>query len=489
MKLFLFLSLFPAFVWAKLPPTQQRIHQFFSAFDADSEKTMKALPKKYDAQGKRVLHQTLFSQKAIRDGSYIETKNRSRPRKTGQTFSGADEYNALDELLLTSKLVNVADLEARSPLEGKAKVQPWSADYWPTYKGGIANRYLDQSFPSSLRWKDYSEFFNDSLKHDFESEARLDHLSPAEKYDLLVGDDQRGLTKWSIQNSAESVDEKGNIETWFGLCHGWAAASFMNVRPRKLIEVRLPSGQLLPFYPDDLKALSTIAWGNGRFAKRFLGGRCDEKNPKVDENGRVVSDVCLDTNPATWHVTMLNRVGIDGKPFVMDAVYDYEVWNHPIVSYTVKYFNPNTRKEGSLNETMIPLSKYRTDKFKKYRAPQATSVVGVLMDVTYITEIAASEKKFDEESHDQKTTVEYVYDLEIDAEGKVIGGEWYQNAHPDFLWSPEEKAKIQNRLDPQIPWTIDQALTNTQKSAAVRSSMNGLPLMSIVDGLINGAQN
>lgn len=487
--MFLFLSLFPVLVWAKLPPSQERIHQFFSVFDANTEKAMKALPKKYDAQGKRLKSQSLFSQKAIRDGSYIETKNRNRPNKTRQTFSGADEYNALDELLLKSKITDVADLDAQSPFEGRAREQPWSADYWPTYKGGIANRYLDQSFPSSLRWKDYSEFLNASLKHDFENEARLDHLSPAEKYDLLVGDDQRGLTKWSIQNSAESVDDKGNIETWFGLCHGWAAASYMNKRPRKLIEVRLPSGQLLPFYPDDLKALSTIAWGNGRFAKRFLGGRCDEKNPKVDENGRVISDVCLDTNPATWHVTMLNRVGIDGKPFVMDAVYDYEVWNHPIVSYKMKYFNPNTRKEGSLEDSMIPISKFKSDKFKKYRAPQAASVVGVMMDVTYITEIAASEKKFDEESHDQKTTVEYVYDIEIDAEGKIIGGEWYQNAHPDFLWSPEEKAKIQNRYDAHATWDTTTELPAAQKTSARQSAKYGLPLMSIVEGLIKNSQN
>ena len=58
--------------------------------------------------------------------------------------------------------------------------------------------------------------------------------------------------------------------------------------------------------------------------------------------------------------------------------------------------------------------------------------------VTYITESKASVTPA--ASKDFERNDYYTYILELDADRKVIGGEWYgasRKKHPDFLWNPE----------------------------------------------------
>ena len=63
----------------------------------------------------------------------------------------------------------------------------------------------------------------------------------------------------------------------------------------------------------------------------------------------------------------------------------------------------------------------------------------------------------------------YDYILEIDAEGKIIGGEWYDGSathpkgsnslkdHPDFLWLPTVKSDVEVALPPT--WHINEDIT------------------------------
>ena len=51
-------------------------------------------------------------------------------------------------------------------------------------------------------------------------------LSPAEKYDLLVGDANYGLTKQMWNAGKGYHDRYGSVESWMGYCHGWAPAAY-----------------------------------------------------------------------------------------------------------------------------------------------------------------------------------------------------------------------------------------------------------------------
>ena len=86
--------------------------------------------------------------------------------------------------------------------QGEISHQLWSDDYWAKYAGGLAYRYAEPGF-----WLD----LNNPKPNDWQvpgmhvlrnqpaamliRNGRADKLSPAEKYDLLVGDANYSLTK------------------------------------------------------------------------------------------------------------------------------------------------------------------------------------------------------------------------------------------------------------------------------------------------------
>jgi len=48
------------------------------------------------------------------------------------------------------------------------------------------------------------------------------------------------------------------VETWMGICHGWAPASYMLARPRRTLSLKSPDGVLIRFFPSDVKALASL---------------------------------------------------------------------------------------------------------------------------------------------------------------------------------------------------------------------------------------
>src|SRR5690606_8103705 len=111
-------------------------------------------------------------------------------------------------------------------------------------------------------------------------------------------------------------ENSGNVETGMGICHGWAPASYMVDRPTKKIQVKSVEGRDITFYPSDIKALASLLWAKSSANINFIGGRCNSKDPRRDSNGRVTEPDCLDTNPGTWHVSVVNQLGIRKQSFV-----------------------------------------------------------------------------------------------------------------------------------------------------------------------------
>ncbi|PIS10888.1 MAG: hypothetical protein COT73_06985 [Bdellovibrio sp. CG10_big_fil_rev_8_21_14_0_10_47_8] len=487
-RIFLFVSLVSVSVHGQLPTASHRLERFFDSFDRDPARTMDLLPPKYDSHGRLLKGSSQFSPDETADRSYVLIKEQVRQdhfsgRKILAEINPSNDYLSFLE---KSKLDSIDQLAVASLDSGSSENIPWSGEYWATYRGGVAARYAAADFPESGSWKDYEKFFQDITRTDYLDPQIIPDLSPAEKYDLLIGDKNMGLTNWSIQTSKFSVDGKGEIETWFGLCHGWAPAAFMMARPEHAIEVPSADGVAIKFYPDDIKALSSLLWANSRFKNHFVGGRCSEKNPTKDPQGRILRGECWDVNPATFHLIVLNHLGVDRKSLVMDANFDYEVWNQPLVKYQVHYFNPQDRKAtDSIVAAKIPLQNFSADKFGKYRSSQAKFVVGVIMDLTYTVEKRASHTEVNSPSDDFQRTVQYIYDLEIDNSGKIIGGEWYQNAHPDFLWAPADGAVAQIPSETLISteWDGNGPVPEDLRQLGLRTAKKGFLVNKILQGL------
>ncbi|WLQ12079.1 pre-peptidase C-terminal domain-containing protein [Hahella aquimaris] len=453
----------------------QYVRDYLERFHADPAAVMDEVPVKEAVNGD--LAMPLFSDEAILSGDFVEDKDELRRDLLNST--GGNGFMMMRSMELSNdnaaRLVdngdqligNVHAMDNSNLTNASLDIQPWSDDYWALYKGALGIRYADpklnDSWPSN--WYDHWIFATSTHKpQEYIDAGEIDNLSPSEKYDLLVGDSNFTLTQKMWESGKGYWDRYGSVEAWMGLCHGWAPAAYMLPRPSNSITVKSPEGKDIKFFPSDIKALGTLLWAEASPGVRFIGGRCNSKDPGKDENGRILDQACFDSNPGSWHKAVVNQIGVSKRSFVIDATFDYEVWNQPVLKYEYTYFNPQTGASyNTAQEAIIAMSDYTQDKFSKYRAQEAKQVVGVQMKLTYIVETSPTHRDKDYPSYDRAYTVRYVYDLELDSNGDIIGGEWYNNRHPDFLWTPAPGAHAVSYYNP----TGSTSETKTEKKAGV----------------------
>ncbi|MBJ6611683.1 MAG: hypothetical protein JG718_15080 [Candidatus Thiothrix moscowensis] len=475
---------------------EKRINDDLQAFSQDTVTFMQRRPPKTDAAGNPTTGATLFSQEAIDSKAFIAARDSQRMHilqgEGGETRAAIASNDRAENLVDTFKYNKLADIESAGLMQATLAESPWSDDYWAIYKGILGARYADPSFPASADWKanhDYIRSNPASAILTSGSASRINKLSPAEKYDALVGDANESLTKAGWAEGKSYYDMHGEVESWMGICHGWAPGAYMLGRPLKAVTVKTPNNVPITFYPSDIKALASLLWANVAPATRFIGGRCNDKEPATDSaTGRTTSSQCFDTNPGTWHLAVVNQIGVSKRSMVLDVTYDYEVWNQPTYAYSYRYFDPQTRKyKSKLDEAMISMASFTADKFRAFRSPNTKFVVGIQMTVSYVVETRPSHREEDNPSHDAIQQATYYYDLELDADKKIIGGEWYQNLHPDFLWTPAKSARAQTAYDAQATgsWAQGSPLPQAWRTAAQSASKSqSAPLAAIVEHLI-----
>lgn len=458
------------------PALAAAIETGLSSFNSNPQAFMDARPAKFGANESQPLTATTDAVTA-KDSDFGVRKD----APVLDPKADAPGSNDLARNLVDSLAVNkLADMDAQKLRSATLAESPWSDDYWGLYAGSLAKRYADSSFSVSDNWKTNT----DQLA---KAPSNLDLASPAEKWDRLVGDAGKSMTTFNINTGKVYADASGKVETWMGICHGWAPAAFMVPRPQKTVTVTAADGTAIKFYPSDLKALSSELWANARnVSTRFIGGRCNVKNPAKDAIGRITDQACRDTNAGTFHLAIVNQIGKAKRGFVLDATFDYEVWNQPAYGYSYTYFNPKTNKVSTtLSGATVARTAFTEDKFAKYRAATATSIVGVSMDVKWVVETRPSTNSPDSPARDAISGARYLYTLELDKDGVIVGGEWLQNAHPDFLWTPVPGGKPTVSGDPGLAaWDGKTALPANVRAAATTPSKSGLPLPSVLDALI-----
>jgi hypothetical protein len=439
-----------------------------------------------------------FSAKAIEDGTYVEQRDRIRgllytpPAGEESLDEAAIKRNDRPENLVDElRYVRPADMDAAGLSRAALAESPWSDDYWAIYLGILGKRYDDPNFPGSEDWKvnfDYIKANPAASVVASGGAAAIDRLSPSEKYDLLVGDARGTLTAAMWAEGQGYYDSYGKVEPWMGICHGWAPVAYMLPRPRKAVTALAADGRTrIRFYPSDMKALASLLWANAGTETRFIGGRCAETKPKTDAMGRALVASAFDTNPGTWHMCAVNQIGAGKRSFVMDATYDYEVWNQPVYAYQCWYFNPEALKiVPTLREATVARGDFKRDRFRKYRTSSYASIAGVVMRVKYVVETRPSHAPEDAPSRDGIESVDYYYDLELNESGTILGGEWYQNRHPDFLWTPPRGARAVSSWDASATgaWRADAVMPASWRSAAIGAAGSAQPLAKIVEGLI-----
>ncbi len=380
-------------------------------------------------------------------------------------------------------LNNIYEIDRRGLTRANTRVQPWGGSFWPVYQGGIASSYQEidseifvTTLMRNLRWQSNVNNYKKRVEKlhpriNELDEKELSKLSPSEKYDIIIGDTSFDLTNrvWEYTENRGSKKNWGFLASidmpsegyrlpdasqfmafWEGICHGWALGAGFIPRPEHTVNIQLPNGKNMAVYPSDIMALSSQVWANSDLQDNviFEGNRCNKKNPDKDKLGRYIDteiDViagdktveprCADTHPAVFHVGVINVMGVEGRPITYDHNPKMAIANQPMSGYEFSYFNPESGKEGGLRESMIPRYKYAKDPYAVSRNPEAVFIVGVEMNAKYIDWELPKKKETSKPSDDKVVDNKFMYDLEIDQYGRIVGGQWRvsKKGKPEFL--------------------------------------------------------
>lgn len=295
------------------------------------------------------------------------------------------------------------------PLEGRATGENrfWSGDYWALEKGNI-----------NLRWNSRRQrgFKLESPRREavmVMSKGELSELAPSEKLDVLMGRYTYPLVAQVSQIANKRADE------WEGICHGWAPAAVNHNEPlpKELVSV---DGVVVPFGSSDIKALVSFYYAHGFKAEDTYqtGSRCFKNNTRRNDGCKE------DLNAGAFHIILANRLAIEGKAFVADLDRGEEVWNHPVFAFTSVIEKDNIRPDRNSALGTVKMMRIRTEIL------YTNETLNFWEPVMGTPDQIVDKKK-------------YEYELDISADGQILGGKWRSSERPDFLWVQNPPAQFE----------------------------------------------
>ncbi|MCA2962035.1 MAG: hypothetical protein IOD12_17425 [Silvanigrellales bacterium] len=310
-----------------------------------------------------------------------------------------ERWNSANEPDLMNVGVGLERTLSKLPLSARMKTKPWSDSYWPSNKGGIAARWNPVD-PQPFRYTSPSLSELKNMSRD-----ALAALSPAEKYDVLMGRYDYPTVK------SERARTSPDNEDWEGICHGWAPAAQLFEEPLP-VSVNNADGIAVPFGSSDVKAL--LSYYQGQIARdvptRFLASRCNVDLSTSPDAARRIE--CRDVNAGAFHIVLANLVS-KNQPFVADVTRDLQVWNQPIYAYDSVVQREQPPSPGA--------------------APGTVKEVVVKTRMVYGVEISPEWRALG--NGQALAEKNYQYRLELSVSGEILGGEWLTDERPDFLWS------------------------------------------------------
>lgn len=385
---------------------------------------------------------------------------------------------------------------AELPQEGEVLNKPWAGWLWPMSEASMANRYTDKGFPQTPVFGTYSQYLKQNPAigvYYSRQENEINKLSPLEKYELLIGETNSGLVNSILELAMVYKYDLDTVQNWAGFCDGLAGASTVFERPVRAIEVPSRDGSVkIKFYPDDIKALGALLMSSSQDKKLQLGNQCYSKNPVLDSNGRIDDIGCGDPNSGAFHIALVNKVGLQKRPLIIDKTYSFEVWNFPVTSFEYEFQNPLTKeKADTLQEALVRVSDLgESDPFRDSRAKETKFIVNIQMTVNTTKFMRPSAKNILPAKSEGKQVLYYSYDLELDENKNIIGGEWHeQRNHPDFLWVFIDGAAGKNQFDRELLdsdfWNGIDPIPEKISATAIKAVEKGALLQYVVRQLFD----
>jgi hypothetical protein len=173
-----------------------------------------------------------------------------------------------------------------------------------------------------------------------------------------------------------------------------------------------PDGITVYFGSSDVKALLTYFLAEyAESDTYFLADRCkyDIETDHSQEN----SSACRDTNAGTLHTVMTNQLANMHTSYVIDVDRSIEVWNQPLYKFSSLLSGTRSPSSGSAPGTVVEQQIKTTLYYTKETYPTWKSHDAYIISDTYS------------------------YWVELDVNGKILGGSWNTWKRPDFQWTSD----------------------------------------------------
>jgi hypothetical protein len=188
----------------------------------------------------------------------------------------------------------------------------------------------------------------------------------------------------------------------------------------------------------------------------------DVRSSDFIQQTKTAMDSCENTNAGSFHIVMVNQLGIMNEGFLFDKTRDAEVWNQPAYKYTTEvkpYVDASGASPSRLSTSAPGTASLVHVKTKLYYADDSDygwafanpTLLGMFqLDGNLLTLWNSFKLEYDRYSKlllnegDETEALKYPtgimdvanyeYTLDLDAAGKVIGGDWISFDRPDYMW-------------------------------------------------------
>lgn len=376
-------------------------------------------------------------------------------------------------------------------MEARAGARPWSDRTWDHNMALLGERYTDRRFMQIRGWperKMYNERYSPrgalELPYgDPVQDSWLAALSPAEKYDVIMGTVEGGLYDRMAATLDRDMDRNGRFPGWWGICEGSAAAALASPEPTRTIVVHSEAyGVDVPFYAADVKGLVSMLWSSYNQELRLpeMGQQCQGSLGDTPDS----RPTCFDVNPGSLMMVLHHFIGRGNGNLIIDTDASRVVWNHPVTGYRMSFYRPGAPDEETNFQGGLRRVGDGNDPRRSLRAPNASYILGVRMELAYgeNEKIVPKEGSVDR----RERAMKLAFELELDGSFNVLGGEWLTKKHPDIVWTIPRGLRPDSAGDRILgggDWD-GRSVPATWNNAALRSAENAVPLRRVVEGLV-----